>query len=749
MSQLRLTSSPQRTPPSAGDDAAWIDIRDAAPVLGVTVNALRVKCQAKFQPMGRARLVEKPRSDGRLADQWQVHATADARLLQFVERGRPAPDDRSAILSRYPESKVRLATDKASAVIAFRKWRTAPGVDVVRDLPEFAATLGLDPTPSKTTLYRWHEACPESSDFEGCVLAMLDTRGGARSSSVSPEAWAFFRGCYLTPQRWSVAKCHRTVRAKAKQEGWTWPGLRTIERLVRERITHDELVLTREGREAWDRKCKAPIEQDPDLYQVGERWEADHSRLDFLARVQRGGRWVAERLWLCAFMDWRSRRLVGWQIDERANSDTIRAALLRALRDDSVSPPEKVWLDNGKDFASAEMVGATKTERRRARGEDNRVGWGGILRLLQIEPHFAIPYNPNGKPRVEKVFDFMHRDFCRGFNSWIGSKPGDVDKHRRAELASAERIMELPTPEQVRDRFAEWVEFYNKRSEHSIEDLADGDRRLSPVEFYEANLPARRVLARPEMLRLLEPRWSRALKVRKVGISLSLSGTTLRFGDTNPALDAYRNTERLVRVTYDPSDLSRVHVYDAESLRLVCIANANERTRSGGPVSAEALKRANKQRREQMRRAKERIDTSSLTLSVTEAAAAEQRKMDIDETNARLAEQGVTQDQPAALRIVRTPLDDAPDLVDRAEQRLRKAAGAEHHHPDDDDADRPTVIERLAAQFADGSAGRQEPVVFDDDEVLDVSDDEPGGVPCDRPSLVAADLEEEEEELLL
>ncbi len=729
------------------DPAAWVPIAHAAHVMGVGTARLRQRCRNELAGKGLARKCRV--SSGQ--ESWHVHPSIDRRL------GSGTPDTTPAeLLASIPKSQRDAAECRALMLRDFRRWRDLRSTNVRRDFDAFRASMSQryeSPVPALSRFYSWNEIAPSSDDFPGCVLALVDTRGGAQSGQVggvSAPAWQRFEALYLTPQRWSIAKCHRTLKVEAKHHGWNWPGsARQVQNLVRERITPQRAVMARDGVDAWRHKFLTPLEQDPDAWLAGQCWEGDHSRLDLFVRVFRGGKWVSDRPWLTAWKDRRSRRVMGWVVGMNPNSDAIRGALMRALRDETASVPEYVWIDNGKDFAAAEFGGKTKKQRRRARREDremNTVAWAGLFGMLGVDVHFAEAYNHNGKARIERSFGTLHMDHDREYPSWCGSKPGDRDRESLdAVLAD---VMSLPTVDDVRESIDRWIEYYNHRADHSIDALADPEtgRKVSPVEFYAAQIPAKRTLPDRGALALLEQRWSRPLKVTKHGVSLRIGGQTVSFGDVASELDRLRGSDDTVLVTYDPDDTTRVRVYDMAGVFL-CVAEQN--MRHGGPtydpVSVEARKRALARRRAAQREVKKSIDVAALTDTPASLAADEQRRIEIEETQARLSEMGA--DAPPPIRLVRTAVDGQSDKVDQAE-RMAMAAGAEHY----DDGEE-SVIDALVEDFrreeernrAARDMAEPECITFAIDDDDDQDDDEEIDVDGITTLLIGADDECQED----
>lgn len=740
----------------------WVPLPVAARLMQQSEGNLRRRCP-RWQEQGLAIVV---RPEGSRNALWHICPSVDPSRLgraHLLPEVADAPHVRSApgveTLLTAPESKRREAETKAAIVTAFRLRRDRPGFKVKRDFPAFAEEMrvkhGLDAAPSRTRVYAWCEASPSDGEYSAVASSLLDQRGGDRSGSISggggggstsPEAWTLFETLYLNPNRLSVRKCWAVVDAEASRHGWRWPSLSRVKALARERITPARLCLMREGESAWAEGFKAPLAQAPDKWAPGDCWESDHSQLDFFIRVRApggatggAGEWKAARPWLTAWLDRGSRALVGWKVSMEHNAETIQAALLHALKHGPArewGPPRLAWMDNGRDFDSAAMTGETKKQRRARLGPATAsAGRGGahdglartpsgpgalagcepgirdgLLRHLRIEPHFANPFNHNGKGRIERFFGWVHQDFDRQQLAWCGSDRDRRDPDSLALVLAPERVMALPTLEDARERFAAWAESSNARNDHAIDDLRDGEgpdaQRLSPLEFYCRFAPARRVVSE-DALSLLEQRWERPVKVGKQGVGLRIGGRTHHYGATEPRLEALKGGSRFVRVSFDPDDITQVRVYD-EGYAFLCVARMNDHF--GQRVSREAMVTAVSARREQKRLASRRPDVSLLLGTDADAALAAQREMDVAEGRRRVAgvieERAMSGDAPR-LVLSATPLDGQARAVEIAEARqLCAAPGAP-----DDDADTDEI------DLADADPRERAPD-DDDDELL-------------------------------
>ena len=668
-----------RDQPRGNEQREWVAIDEAAKLLGCNEGNLRRKCSDQLQEQGQAK---KILVGG--VHKWHIHTIYSPRLRRkAIETDESGNSELQELLRTTSAAKLKRAQTDALIVKEFRAFKMSHSTDAVTLAPFIKSQKAKHGRcPGRSRLFEMDKLCPATDDHDGLVYALIDRRGrpSGDANAVSDLAWSVFCDLYLTPQQWSIAKCWRTVRAKAETEGWAWPSLSRVKQLKRDRLDPSMCTLRREGRDAWNKKHLAPMEQDPNAWDVGQCWESDHSVLDLHCRVIRGNRWVRTRPQLTAWLDRRTRLLVGWQITDQGNQYSIRSALLNALKTDGISAPEIVWIDNGKDFMARSIGGMTKSQRRVATRDEQELAEQsstGLLGMLGITPHFARAYNHNGKARIERFFGTVHNEFDKEFKSYAGYRPGMLDK--LDHQATQKDVIALPTLDEVRARFDHFASGYNSRSEHSIDDLRDPDTldRLSPIQFYDRYLPVMRAIQH-EQLTLLEPVWSTPLKVHKWGVSLRIDGHTIRYGELEPELEPLVGTEHRVYISYDPEDMGQVNIWDSD-FRFICTAMQNGRY--GGlvndRVSREDLKAGFNKRKKAIKRVNERLDVVTTTLSDAELLSRASRDREIGETQAKLAEFDRNRDphDMPSLRLVNPRISADPQEVEQ--NRMRKAAGAE------------------------------------------------------------------------
>ncbi|MCH8957861.1 MAG: transposase, partial [Proteobacteria bacterium] len=161
------------------------------------------------------------------------------------------------------------------------------------------------------------------------------------------------------------------------------------------------------------------------------------------------------RPWITAWQDLKTRAIVGLHISIQPNSWTIALALRHAVlpkpEGDAfpmMGAPERVYIDNGKDFTSHHFGGAQKRFKVDFNGATR-----GVLEALRVQRvTHARPYTPWSKT-VERWFGTLTRDLIQGLPGWCGNKPENRPEKLERELAGAH----LLCIEEVRGAVVEWL----------------------------------------------------------------------------------------------------------------------------------------------------------------------------------------------------------------------------------------------------------------------------------------------------
>ncbi len=390
-------------------------------------------------------------------------------------RGHPLPPGHT----HWSDADRRRFLDTCALLDAYDRWRSRAGLDPPTDfgacraadvfpaflrlspslsVSDWAAARGLRCDPRRLRDYR------RRLSRDGNV----DRRGRPKGDTVttcSPEAWESFKSFWLTPQQRSVALCWELAAREARQHGWAWPTLRTIQARVRAELPPFHADYYRLGPLAWSRKHQPRIQRDLSSVRPNQTWVGDHCKFDFLALHD--GKPI--RPWVTAWQDQRSRMITGWQITAGPDSDTILAAFKAGVV--AHGAPDHIIIDNGKDYRAKGFSGG---RRGKPRLDEDRTT--SVCGQLGIRITFCEPFNPGSKC-IESWFDTLHERFDKLFDSYCGRAPDARPEDLYARLRKDD--VELPTLAEVSAQFVQFLDAFHRRP-HS----GDGMQGLCPLDVF-------------------------------------------------------------------------------------------------------------------------------------------------------------------------------------------------------------------------------------------------------------------------
>lgn len=616
-----------------------------------------MKCQTKYLSVSETarllaiseRRVRQMIDAGKLpgckkdSNSWLVPSTADSRLSGILTADELT---QAADLTDTPIPKRDKALRLLGKITEFEKF-SAKFVRQGKTRVEAAEVFATQNDMSVRTLYNYIERYR----LDG-ILGLVDRRGGKyKRERISPGAMDRFKQLYLDQRQPSLKTCWEIIRYEndKKQHNWLIPSLRTMHNIVKDEIPVPTQILLREGQAAYEAKCAPYIQTDYASIEPGQIWVGDHHQFNCWILDSRG-RW--QRPWLTAWLDIRSRKLVGWDINFNPNQTTILRAFKMAA--EQFGPPEGVKIDNGRDYDSQLFTGTTKKKRKRIKLQYDTELLGGIYNLLGISVNFAIPYHPQSKS-IERFFDTMDMQFCKGLATYCGKdsarKPEKLNEFLSSEKFRLKNGINLGTFKKL---FSKYVDVYN-----STAHFGSGMSGHSPDQVF-AKRDSRRVL-RDGVLDLVCRVWSEPLKVGKNGVRFK----NLYFGQFDSNL--LSRFGEMVRLSYDPDDLGEVHIYDL-NFKYICTTTQNQLVKYGA-VGEDHLRQAMREKARAMKQIRSARGAKSAAISDIAGLAIEAKAAETLEAE---------QPDDARLKPVGTKLDLEIGKHQPAREKLRLAAGAEN-----------------------------------------------------------------------
>lgn len=247
---------------------------------------------------------------------------------------------------------------------------------------------------SVASLGRWASDVAKLHRSDWLAALVPDYAGRTGTAEIQVEAWDLFKADYLRLEAPTASSCYARVQRIAKVKGWTLPCLRTFERRIAAEIPRGVMVLRRQGEEALARTFPAQ-ERDRTIFHALEAVNADGHKFDVFVRSPMGD---IVRPIMVGVQDLYSGKLLGWRLAETESADLARMAFRDVVERYGI--PSKVWLDNGRGFASKMLTGGVANRFRfKVREEDPT----GVLVGLGMEIHWATPYHGQAKP-IERAW---------------------------------------------------------------------------------------------------------------------------------------------------------------------------------------------------------------------------------------------------------------------------------------------------------------------------------------------------------
>lgn len=476
----------------------------------------------------------------------------------------------------------RVRADQRLAVLkAWDAWRAQhPDEPLMEARPAFLAAWAArgEKGVSVSSLLRW-EADYRAKGLDGLVP---DYGKSAGRTTIPELARATFLALYLNQTKLSIARCREMTIGALKSQGIQVPSEDAFRRLVQS-LDQELVVFAREGEGTWANTA-APFQQRTFEHQASnDTWVGDHRRFDVFCKGAKRGQ--AVRPWISAWLDQRSRCVVGWHIHLNPCSDTILLSFRHGALERGI--PREWYIDNGTDYRSHGITGAGGRRGPRRGGESPR---GAEQRYLSLADQvgiekvtFAIPGTPQAKV-VERFFKTMKDHFDRLQPSFTG---GTVDEKPEQVAQVVKDWDSLPTVEELAAAFETWVRHdYNRRPHGEL----GGE---CPEAVWAAKLEAKRT-APADRLRLMMLKATRPYVLRRNGIEL--------FGVWYDAAELTGLFGRKVYVRYDPANMGTIAVYDTDD-RFLC--EATNRAVAAHGADQELVREASKEKARKLRRVKE------------------------------------------------------------------------------------------------------------------------------------------------
>ncbi len=450
------------------------------------------------------------------------------------------------------------------------------------------------------SFYRW------LADYREHGLAGLAPRypkkRGGNGAGLDQQAKELIEALYLDDHQPSA----RSVERSLVQFGYD-VNYHTIWRYLKTEVPASVKTFYRLGEKTYHDRFDPYVPRDFTLLKTMEWGVADHHLFDFV--VTHEGRIM--RPWLTRFDDVRSRYITGWHIDVVPNTLTVLRALDNSLQ--ACGAFEHLLIDNGKDFKSLWLSGTVWKQRRMKIDAETAELVEGVFQDCGMTVHFCNPYRGQSKP-IERAFRTDIELFEKNIETYVGSNTAmrpDEAKLYWGKINGRDKVPVLLTLDELRERYAEYVLWYNTQWKHSGQGM-DGK---TPKQVFEENWTVRRII--PDERR-------KFIFTRRDKRTVQRNGVTIDGIDYYaPEMVQYIGSD--VQVRRDINEVGKVHIFKLPELTYLFDAYSDV-LKDGGVTeeNVRAQKKAQKDARKHLDNyAKNASEIKKLAKTPAELLAAE------------------------------------------------------------------------------------------------------------------------------
>lgn len=606
----------------------YITLEEAAGFEGIKYNTLiqRMKrnpsaFHTKTQPRpggGKEQvLVSVSSLSAKARKQHKAAQKVDGRDVVIDKRTESAPWYTEADLNEFIEGHSKQYYEAIELARKVQSFIDYEGAEKTAYADRYALGLGI----STPTLYRYVKAVLEASawalklekedgqsrDYFRVLALCRKPKEKATFPSLTDEQKAVIENIWFdksfSANLGTIEMLFEKFEEVAELRGWEdYPSIKTVARYIKHlmasRGAESARYLAANGSREWKNKKMLKAKRDATSLEVMEYVVGDEHTFDFWVQVTLpNGKIKAVRPKLVAWLDMKSRAIVGDVACIDANSQTLKESLVKMIYSEPGGVPKIIHIDNGKDYTGKTMTGQSRKQRKIDFEFDSEtVGFYQSIGVQEVGR--SLPYQPWDKP-IERFFKTVCDKFSRWFESYTGTLTGsktyakrqkDVDKMlERGELLTMEEFFEVWT---------EWKETkYHTREHRGLKDA--GEKWVTPIDMFENG---------PRYEKAAPPREYAATLLMKADLALVRNQGIQKFGTLYTDYELCHYVGKKVGIKWDIDDVTKLYVYD-ENGRKICEAVSAELLQFGPHCSQAALEKHLRNQKRQEKEMREILDS--------------------------------------------------------------------------------------------------------------------------------------------
>jgi len=388
----------------------------------------------------------------------------------------------------------------------------------------------------------------------------------------------------------------------ADAHGWDeFPSIKTVDRyiafLINERGGKNAHYYAENGLREFKNKKMLKGKRDTTALAVMEFVQGDEHTFDcWVQLTSTNGKIKAVRPKLVAWLDTRTRCIMGDVLCVDANSQILKESLVKMIYSHPGGVPKHLHIDNGKDYTSKTNTGQSRTERTMQVLEFDSETRGFYRSIGIDEWSRSLPYEPWGKGQIERFFGTVCSMFTKWMDSYVGTLTGSKTAGKvKKDIPKMLERGELLTMEEFFELWSKWKnEFYHKREHSSLR--KDREKHITPISLFE-NAEERYIKASP-------PREYAAIMLMNADKALVRNQGIMKFGTLYTDYELCHYIGETVGVKWDLNDVTKLYVYD-RSGKKICEAVSAELLQFAPGVSQAALETHIRNQKRQIRETQE------------------------------------------------------------------------------------------------------------------------------------------------
>lgn len=278
---------------------------------------------------------------------------------------------------------------------------------------------------SRSTYHEWRALTEGHArqDWEAALAPSTSKKAlgvVTETAEVHPMAWDVLVSDYLRPEGSAFSACYRRMKSVAEAHGWApIPHERTLRRHMDLKIPKAVQILSRKGKEEARKLIPAQQRSVSHLHAM-QYVNTDGHKLDLHVQFEDGRQ---GRLYLVGTQCLYSRKILSWVLTEAETWEAVRTVIGNMVEQHGI--PERLYMDNGKAFASKKISGGAKSRHRFKITEDEVAG---LLQTLGIDGRFVKPRRGQSKP-VERAWGDLAENISK-HPDMAGAYTGRSTQHK-------------------------------------------------------------------------------------------------------------------------------------------------------------------------------------------------------------------------------------------------------------------------------------------------------------------------------